>query len=182
MPTSSLPSLLAEIQTAFPPPALARGMPAVATQDARATSPTAAQLASHWADLSEEEIAATWANRADLPAADFRQYLPAWLCHSLRASVNSPVDLAPLLALLKLPTELPPPVAVAADDLVAQLQAQLELTNQALQRFISRMSHLTPNQGRAVYHFLAYVRDTAAESTWSRLAEQAVQRYWFCYS
>jgi hypothetical protein len=176
----SLPSLLTEIQTTFSAPA--SGIAAGSTQATRAASPTAAQLQVHWADLSEEIVAATWANRFDLSAADFRQYLPAWLCHALRVSVDSPLNLVPLLELLKLPTELPPPDAGASDDLVAQLQAQLDLTNQALQRFISRMSPLTSAQGRAVAHFLEYVRDTAGESTWVQLADRTLQRYWFRYS
>jgi hypothetical protein len=162
MPTVSLPSLLTEIHTTFSAPA--SGLAAGGIQAALATSPTGAQRQVHWAELSEEIVAAAWANRADLSATDFRQYLPAWLCRALRISVDSSIDLAPLLELLKLPTELP------------------DLTNQALQRFISCMSPLTPEQGRTVSHFLEYVRDTAAESTWIRLAERTLQCYWFRYS
>lgn len=180
MPPVSLPSLLTEIQTTFSTPT--NGTAAVSAHEARAASPTTAPRAEHWADFSEEEVAAAWASRADLSAAAFRQYLPAWLCHALRVLVDSPPDLGPLLELLKLPTELPQPATGSSSDLGAQLQAQLNLTNQALHLFIYRMSPLTLAQGRAVAHFLAYVRDTTAESGQARLADLALQRYWFRYS
>jgi hypothetical protein len=179
MPPVSLPGLLTEIQTTFSTPT--NGTAAVATYEARATSPTTGQQAVHWADFSEE-VAATWANRADLSAIAFRQHLPAWLCYALRGLVDSPLGLVPLLELLKLPTELPQPATGSSGDLVALLQAQLNLTNQALHLFIHRMSPLTPAQGRAVAHFLEYVRDTAAESSQARLADLTLQRYWFRYS
>jgi hypothetical protein len=183
MPTRSLPDLLTEIHTAFAAAVPLVAVAAGASQGPAGTGPpVAGEVESLWLKLPEAVVTASWANRATLPVADLRQYLPAWLCYALRPAGASPLDVKSLLELLRLPTELPPPTTVNSVDLAAQLQEQLDLTNEALRTFMSWMSHLTPAQGRAVSHFLEYVRDSSGERDWAQVADRALQRYWFRYS
>lgn len=183
MPTRSLPDLLTEIHTAFAAAVPLVAVAAGASQGPASTGPPGAgEVESPWLKLAEEVVTASWANRATLPVADIRQYLPAWLCYALRPAGASSLDVKSLLELLRLPTELPPPTTVYSVDLAAQLQEQLDLTNEALRTFISWMSQLTLAQGRAVAHFLEYVRDSSGERDWSQVADRALQRYWFRYS
>jgi hypothetical protein len=183
MPTHSLPDLLTEIHTAFAANVPFVAVAAGASQGPAVTGPpVAGEEESPWLKLPQEVMTASWANRATLSGVDLRQYLPAWLCYALRPAGASPLDIKLLLELLRLPTELPPPATVNSVNLAAQLQEQLDLTNQALRTFISWMSQLTPAQGRAVSHFLEYVRDNSGERAWSQVADGALHRYWFRYN
>jgi hypothetical protein len=183
MPTRSLPDLLTEIHTAFAAAVPLVAVDAGASQGPAGTGPpVAGEEESPWLKLPEEVVTASWANRATLSGVDLRQYLPDWLCYALRPAGAFPLDVKLLLELLRLPTELLPPATVNSVDLAAQLQEQLDLTNQALRTFISWMSQLTPAQGRAVSHFLEYVRDNSGERAWSQVADGALHRYWFRYN
>ena len=157
---------------------------------APAEAPAAFQGAA-WPAVPDAALREQAATLAALSLDAFRYYLPAWL----RLAVREPetLSLSPLLAALKLPTELPGPALTqllarfetgsppAAAEVSASVAQQLRETNQALHRFVARTSGFSPPQGRAILHFLTYFQ-AAGDTAASQQATLAIERYWFQFA
>lgn len=129
-----------------------------------------------------------------LSDAGFAYYLPAFLVFLVRDFQSNHHGIDAVVDLLKLPTEIN---GVAVANLLGQyelasqqpkvdftgiLQSHLAQTNADIHRFVARASQFTPVQGRAVCHFLAFIRDERGAGFVNNEPELAIQRYWFQFA
>jgi len=146
-----------------------------------------------WPDMPDDFLRTQLPLLASLNPVGFRYHLPAFLGFVLREPVAQRLE--PLLALLKLPTELSgpavaellsyfettrplPPAAIGS-----LMQQQFSQTNQALHHFIARVSQLTPLQAKATYHFLLHLRNAGSTApAQQQEAAVAIERYWFQFA
>ena len=59
------------------------------------------------------------------------------------------------------------------------LQSRLRSLNQSVHEFIARAALFSPEQGRVVYQFLAYLRDEHSDDFMNQEPSVAIERYWF---
>lgn len=147
-----------------------------------------------WQAVPDEVLATQRASLSGMSKAGFKYYLPAFMCSLLRNSRVVDDSAGTILSLLKLPTEVDTTAVtekiqryeVAGKlpdaELEEFLQSQLAHTNKAINAFIARAAQFTQAQGRAICHFLSYVRDEANGKPSSREADLAIQRYWFQFA
>ena len=121
-----------------------------------------------------------------LSPAGFVYYLPAYLCYAVRAyeeadsipdglifALTLPADVAEVLAAhAYLPPQLSEnPLAIAWEGYPPELQSQAHY-------HLSRYQRFSAAQGRALYHFLAYMRAAHGQEYWENEPETAIARYW----
>lgn len=147
-----------------------------------------------WQGITDAILSAERTGLAFMSKQGFKYYLPAFMCFALRDVEALDEGLGMMLLLLKLPTEID--IAVVADaihrhevasklpdvDLNEVLQNQLAHTNAEINSFIARATQFTRAQGRAIYHFLVYMRDEHSELFLNNEPDLAVQRYWFQFA
>ncbi|MDJ0365392.1 hypothetical protein QMK33_09520 [Hymenobacter sp. H14-R3] len=121
-----------------------------------------------------------------LSPAGFKYYLPAYLCYAVRAYTEATSIPDSLIFALTLPAEVAE-VLAAHPGTPPQLgegvpEIKWENYPAALQRqahyHLSRYQQFNATQGRALYHFLAYMRAEHGSEYWRDEPEIAIARYW----
>ena len=147
-----------------------------------------------WQDVPNSVLSAEQTGLSFMSKEGFKYYLPAFMCSLLRDSSVVDDGIGMIVLLLKLPTEID--IAIVAEqiqryqvasklpdvDLNEVLQNQLTQTNTSINTFIARASQFTQAQGKAICHFLIYVRDKFGDEFLSNEADLAIQRYWFQFA
>lgn len=148
----------------------------------------------HWQEVPDDVLREERTGLALLSNAGFAYYLPAFLVSLVRNFQPSHHGIDAVVGLLKLPTEIN---GVAVANLLGQyelasqqpnvdftgiLQSHLAQANADIHRFIARASQFTAAQGRAICHFLAFIRDERGEAVVNNEPELAIQRYWFQFA
>lgn len=150
-----------------------------------------------WQQVPDEVLSPENSGLSCMSEQGFKYYLPAFMCSLLRdrTIVGDGIDV--MIILLKLPTEID--IAVVAEQLQRHavpskvptallndvLQNQLAQTNDSINEFIARASQFTQAQGRAVFHFLTYIRDEFNGEDDAFLNSEvglAIRRYWFQFA
>lgn len=144
-----------------------------------------------WQNVPDDVLSTERTGLSFMSKAGFKYYLPSFMYSFLLDSSVIDDGISMIVQLLKLPAEID--IAVLAEkiqrhevanklpdvDLNEVLQNQLTQTNNDINRFIARAIQFTQAQGRAICHFLAYVRDEFDGDFLSTEAALAIQRYWF---
>lgn len=150
-----------------------------------------------WQQVPDEVLSMENTGLSCMSEQGFKYYLPAFMCALLRdrTIVGGGIDM--VILMLKLPTEID--IAVVAEQLQRYavpskvptallndvLQNQLAQTNDSINEFVTRASQFTQAQGRAICHFLTYIRDKFNEEDDAFLNSEAglaIRRYWFQFS
>lgn len=150
-----------------------------------------------WQQVPDEVLSMENTGLSCMSKQGFKYYLPAFMCSLLRdrTIVGDGIDV--MIILLKLPTEID--IAVVAEQLQRfavpskvptallndVLQNQLAQTNDSINEFIARASQFTQAQGRAICHFLTYIRSEFNGEDDAFLNSEvglAIRRYWFQFA
>ena len=193
----SAEELLADIATCFASsqyPGDSALLPPGSAADAEVLRVQAAFKGLAWQDVPATVLHEQRTRLSLLSQAGFAYFLPAFMSLLVRSVPLASDDAAELVKLLKLPTELN---GTAVAQLIGQyeaagqpsesefsslVQAQLTQTNQAIHHFIDRASRFSFAQGRAIYHFLAYLHEQRGPTALSEEPALAMQRYWFRFA
>lgn len=123
-----------------------------------------------------------------------KYYLPAYLRFAVRDYAEADSIPDNLILNLTLPTEMD--IVVSALDVKRYRmdedmpkidwndihQARLRDANQDVHRFIERYGQFSFAQSRAIYHFLAFMRDEHGKDYWDNEPNVAIERYWFQFA
>lgn len=142
-----------------------------------------------WQQVPDELLLYEQSCLSFLSPAGYRYYLPAFLCFAVRDYWGA--DLIPdgIVFTLTWPVEdVAPgidPCPLARQPLNIDSDSLLQdrpQTNAAIGRFIACAYLFSPAQGRAIYHFLAYLRDEYGSDFLHNEPEVAIRRYWFQFA
>ena len=121
-----------------------------------------------------------------LSPAGFKYYLPAYLCYAVCAYAEADSIPDGLIFALTLPSEVagilaahqltPPQLSEGLPEISwrsysSELQCQIHY-------HLNRFRQFNAEQGRAIHHFLAYMRAEHGSEYWENEPEIAIARYW----
>ncbi|RGI73718.1 DUF6714 family protein [Bacteroides uniformis] len=121
----------------------------------------------------------------------FHYYLPAFMIFSLHDFVGADNIPDAIVRMLTLPTEVDTIILANAikeyrlDKTISNLdfseilQNNLNHINESINAFIKRAVLFDSQQGRAVFHYLEYIKKEFAYNWLNNEPQNAIQRYWF---
>ncbi|MBD2767859.1 hypothetical protein IC235_08130 [Hymenobacter sp. BT664] len=147
-----------------------------------------------WQTLPDELMQYENTAYCSLSAKGLKYYLPAYLQFAVRAYAEADIIPDGLISLLTLPAEVD--VVRSAFDIKRYqideklpeidwgsfYQNRLRELNESVRWSIDRYSQFNPAQGRAIYHFLCFMRDEHGADYWNDELQLAIDRYWFQFA
>lgn len=147
-----------------------------------------------WLTLPDELMQYEQGGYNFLSKKGLKYYLPAYLQFAVRNYAGADSIPDGLISTLTLPTEIDE-VLSAFDtkryELVESMpqidwnnyhQKRLREVNEAVHWFIDRYGQFSAPQGRAIYHFLCFMRDEHGADYWNGEPQVAIERYWFQFA
>ncbi|RZJ87971.1 MAG: hypothetical protein EOO60_11620 [Hymenobacter sp.] len=153
-----------------------------------------------WQNIPDDILQYEQGGYSFLSNQGLRYYLPAYLCYSIREYAEADSIPDGLVFIMTLPTEadimlsaleltlgtvsLSPayPTPAAARSEHDYLQIRLQNLNRQVHRFIDSWHQFSPAQGRAILHFLEYLRDEHGQDYFDNEPAVAIERYWFQFA
>ena len=147
-----------------------------------------------WQTLPDELMQYEQGGYNFLSKKGLKYYLPAYLQFAIRDYTGADSIPDGLISTLTLPAQIDE-VRSALDTKRYQLvekmpkidwnnyhQKRLRDLNESVHWFIDRHSQFDAAQGRAIYHFLCFMRDEHGTDYWNNEPQIAIERYWFQFA
>lgn len=147
-----------------------------------------------WQSLPDELMQYEQGGYVFMTKKGFNYYLPAYLCFTVRD--YSGADSIPdnLIVSMTLPAEIDVIISMfntkryQMNEYLPKIdwdethQRQLRDMNQSVHGFIDRYGQFNAAQGRAIYHFLVFMRDEYGKDFFNNEPQVAIERYWFQFA
>jgi hypothetical protein len=147
-----------------------------------------------WQTLSDSLMLYEQSCLGFLSRHGFKYYLPSFLQFAVRSYAEAAMIPDNIILSLTLPTEVDVTLSAYRVKLY-QLdkdmpkvdwndihQNRLQHLNEEVHRFITHASQFNPAQGRAILHFLEYMRDEYGGDFFNNEPQVAIERYWFQFA
>ena len=148
-----------------------------------------------WQTIPDDILQDVQSGPIFLSKQGLRYYLPAYMSYSIREYREADSIPDDLVFIMKLPTgvdimllaiqeKLSPslaysyPVTTSSD----YFQRRFRDLNGSVHSFINRWHQFSPAQGRAILHFLEWLRDEHSDDYFDNELDIAIERYWFQFA